>query len=566
MKSELFSLRKILYTTEKDSFKTFLIFYFAPVMFATFIGVMLLSLALFYFGIIPMDHFMLLLLGSPLMGVMAVFFAIYMQQVSRQEDIEKNLTTFVTFLGTLATAKTTYSEFFQRVAETEEYGEISREMKKVYDLSVHWKLGYAQACKVLADVTTSKIFSRFLDRFSRAVEYGEDLSSYLLAEQDIMMMDIQIQYQQSVHTISLITELFTSFVFSFSFLIIFAIILPMFMGGSPETYLILMGLGLFLFDFFFLLFTKKTLPSDKLTHDLKQKSTDRNNLFMSLPIAIAPSLFLFIILVIIDAFTLTMTIAISATPLLIIGYYANIEESKIKMREELFTQFITTLGEYASRHKGSLKPVVRRLATYDYKLLSQLVRELYIRLATTGDVFRSWAFFAVESGSNIITKFTNIFIGSIYSGSDPKTVSTVISSNINKLLEFRKLREETASGSRGELYGVFFGVSLTMFITVGVAEFVFGFFSGAATTLETVQTISFLSIGSMDVGLIYLLIVGIVVFHAAFSALLIKFLDGGIIYGATTHFVIMIWIMAISDWAVGGFFQQFFGSMGGIAV
>ena len=563
MKSELLNLRKILYTTGKDSFKNFLIFYFAPIVGITFVMLLLTGVILFYFGIITYFLLITLLIASPVIGVFVVFIVIYMQQISRQEDIEKNLTTFVTFLGTLATAKTTYSEFFQRVADTEEYGEISKEMKKLNDLAVHWKMGYAQSCKVLADVTTSKIFSRFLDRFSRAVEYGEDLSSYLLAEQDIMMMDIQIQYQQSVHTISLITELFTSFVFSFSFLIIFAIILPMFMGGSAETYLILMGAALFMFDVFFVLFAQKTLPTDRLTHGLKQKSTDRNNLYMSIPLAVAPALFLLLILFYLDAFKLTTNLAIAFTPFLLIGYYSNKEENKIIRREELFTQFITTLGEYASRHRGSLKPVVRRLATYDYKLLSQLVRELYIRLATTGDVFRSWAFFAIESGSNIITKFTNIFIGSIYSGSDPKTVSTIISGNINKLLEFRKLRTETASGSRGELYGVFFGVALTMFITVGVAEFVFGFFSKAATSLETVQTISFLSIGGMDVGMIYLLIVGIVVFHAAFSAYLIKLLDGGIPYGLVTHFVIMLWIMAAADYAIAGFFQQFFGRMGG---
>ncbi len=561
MKFEMFNLRKILYTVGKDSLKSFLIFYVAPIIFITFFAVMFTGFLLFYLKIIDIHAFVLLMFAAPFVGVGAVVFAIYMQQVSRKEDIEKNLATFITFLGTLATAKITYSEFFQRVADTEEYGEISREMKKLNDLAVHWKLGYAQACKVLAEVTTSKIFSRFLDRFSRAVEYGEDLSAYLLAEQDIMMMDIQIQYQQSVHTISLITELFTSFVFSFSFLIIFAIILPMFLGGSAQNYLIMMGVALFLFDFFFLLFAKKTLPGDKLTHGLKQKSTDRNNLLMSIPIAVAPSIFLFLVLFFIRAFPLTLNIAIAFTPLIIIGYYSNLEESRIKRREELFTQFITTLGEYASRHKGSLKPVIRRMATYDYKLLTQLVRELYIRLATTGDVFRSWAFFAIESGSNIITKFTNIFIGSVYSGSDPKTVSSIISGNINKLLEFRKLRTETASGSRGELYGVFFGVALTMFITVGVADFVFGFFSKAASGLETVQTISFLSVSSLNVSLIYLLIVAIVVMHAAFSAILIKMLDGGILYGATTHFVIMLWITAASDIAVNSFFQKFFGGV-----
>ena len=64
-----------------------MIFYVAPIIFITFFAVMFTGFLLFYLKIIDIHAFVLLMFAAPFVGVGAVVFAIYMQQVSRKEDI-----------------------------------------------------------------------------------------------------------------------------------------------------------------------------------------------------------------------------------------------------------------------------------------------------------------------------------------------------------------------------------------------------------------------------------------------------------------------------------------------
>ncbi len=50
----------------------------------------------------------------------------------------------------------------------------------------------------------------------------------------------------------------------------------------------------------------------------------------------------------------------------------------------------------------------------------------------------------------------------------------------------------------------------------------------------------------IDIDILYTLVTTIIVLHSLLSSLMIRFVDGGNLLNGTTHFVMMVWIGAIS--------------------
>jgi flagellar protein FlaJ len=517
-----------------------LAFYILVVWLIVFIGLEILLYPFVELGIISFGFLVQLIPWVFLFSLLIAIGSITIPMAIKRESIVNNFPIFIVFMGSMTTAKANYEEFFKTMANTKEYGEISKEMKRLYHLARDWKLGYSQACKVVADTTPAPIFSNFLSRLSQVVEYGEDLVFFFKTQFKDILRDIQMSYQESIYKITTISELFSALFVSTAFVLSFLAMAPIFFPiPNSLLYFAFIG-GMVAIDVIILVLARTSVPPDKLANDSPNIAPEHLTAILAGIIGVSLALLIWFLAYLLGASPI-IQVALTTVPLIVPGYLAWKAEKLIRTREHSYLPFIRTLGELVSIREGAIVPVIRRLRRHIYPGMNEALERPYRRLAVTRNVYYAFKLFSKELGSDLLSKFNELFINTLYAGADPKMTGSIIGHQLHTLLDARKLRLQVSSGARGTIYGTYWGVALGVFLAVKSLAAVFIMFHGVLSGLgsDVVGMIPFFNF-NVDLRPMVDVLVYVFAIEAAFLAYLIKMLDGGLKVEAILHYVILI--------------------------
>ncbi|MDO9517449.1 MAG: type II secretion system F family protein, partial [Methanosarcinaceae archaeon] len=146
-----------------------------------------------------------------LLPVICILFAVYYPMsmaAGKAAEIDNNMHYYITQMGSIATAETPRLDIIRIVSENKDYLYLASETKKIYNLVTVWNMSLAEACKFISRRTPSIIFEDFLDRFAHGLQSGEEIKSFLSAEQNVVMNEYESMYNGALYTIEIIKELF----------------------------------------------------------------------------------------------------------------------------------------------------------------------------------------------------------------------------------------------------------------------------------------------------------------------------------------------------------------------
>ena len=126
-------------------------------------------------------------------------------------------------------------------------------------------------------------------------------------------------------------------------------------------------------------------------------------------------------------------IAISLTPIIIPGIMVLLEEDKISRREKNFLGFLPSLGSIATMRGGKINDSVYYLSKRDYGVLSHDIGRLSKRLKTRINDTSSWEWFGVETHSNLIQRFSEIFREATFAAANPRATANMVAENMRKI-------------------------------------------------------------------------------------------------------------------------------------
>ncbi len=156
-------------------------------------------------------------------------------------------------------------------------------------------------------------------------------------------------------------------------------------------------------------------------------------------------------------YVLPVTYGVAGLMLFVIGFIGMRRAKAIDNLDQLYMIFIKTLGE-ATAVAGSLREGVRRIIHNDYKELNPYIRRLFNRLKTGIRAEISWKVFAIETGSNIIYRYTAVYVNALKVGSPAIEMSNIIYDAVNREIVIRNRRISVANYLKGmilPLQGVF---------------------------------------------------------------------------------------------------------------
>ncbi|GAB3318257.1 archaellar assembly protein FlaJ [Haloplanus salinarum] len=519
--------------------------------------------ALFFLGTVAVAVFVELPLSVrlpvPLLGGLVLVAAVaYPKLLVSQErvEMENQYHLMMTHMTVLSTTNIDRMEVFRKLAEEEEYGALATEVGRVVELVDTWNQSLDDACRRRARQIPSDPLADFFERLAYTVNAGQELSEFLLSEQQVMIQNYVTMYESTLDNLEVMKDLYMSMVLSMTFALVFAIVLPILTGTNPTM---TVGAVIVLYAFIqigFFLVIRTMSPYDPIWYYPDEIRPDGEwSMIASLAAGGLLSMVL-IALVAGDLFRIgpgitdllpvaslprPIYMAIPVTPLAIPGVVFRIQEERIKARDDEFPSFIRALGASETAKQSTTTAVLKTLRKKDFGPLTGDVDDLFKRLNMRLEPDRAWEYFTANTRSYLIQKFSEMYLVGRQMGGEPKQLGELISENMNHVNQLRQQRQQATVTMIGLLYGITAASSFAFFIGFKIVDILAGMSLDLSTSSQF-SAAQLIHTEVYDLPVIQFLLLGVVMINAVLSALIIRTVDGGHKANALLHFVMLTWI------------------------
>jgi len=471
----------------------------------------------------------------------------------RKMAIDSELHIFITRMGAISLSEIAEYDIFRIMSQSAHRSPITDEIARIYNRVEHWGINLAEACRVIARSSPSKIFTDFLNRFAHAMDSGEPPSEFFMKEQQVVMEEFALEYEKSLYAIDLMKEVFVALMTTAAFVMVIVALYPNMTG---ESGLYLLVLAIFVFGFIemsFLYFLKMSMPEENLWHttgiDTRVDRAVRKKMFYSAGVCGAVGAAQ-LVLWALPAFDISLVLvplmlAISVTPLLYVSLYVDKQERLIKRKEDNFPAFIRSLGGSSETGNIGATRALRDLQHHDFGPLTRHIRDLYKRLSLNIDSEKSWEYFGAEMGSDLSARFGTMYVEGASVGGSARKVSRMISENMLKIIGLRKKRYQSASAMIGVLYGIGIAVTLSVYVSVGMINAINDMYEEMEIPGQ-LDDFSVFFEAAFTPGVLHIAALIVVLQHVMTSSVMIKITGGGRMEGALTHLVGMLWMSGIT--------------------
>jgi flagellar protein FlaJ len=508
------------------------------------LGIVLTAMLVVLVPELAMDRiFRYLFFAIPVMtSVVAILIPLLMGERKKMQ-IERNIHLFLIRMSVLATSKLPRKKMLEILSQVKEYEALSDEVEKIYKLMEYWNMGMADAARTVARRTPSLLLADFLDRLAHSSDAGEDMEEFLTKEREVSMSTYLNKYDTSLKDIDLLLEIFVAVLISLMFILVFIALLPVFIDTSITLLLPAIALCFIAIEGFVLYLVKSFLPSDPVWHNMKEKNEVDKTLKTILPATYAACIAL-VAFSVLAGLPVTAILALGVTPLLYPGFLIRREEKRVRARDENYDSFIRAVGGYAATAGAAVTDGIGRLSKHDFGELTDSVSTLYRRLLTRIDQIRAWNMFAADSGSNLISKFTEMYVVGLAVGGKVDQVIEIISTNFVKLMNVRRKRYQAADNMLGTMYGMSIGITFTLFSALSLMELLNQM--NAQFALSQTAISMPIALQSFDLSLAEGVFMFIVMVHSLISANIVTFAGGGHKHSFYINFAMITWISTVT--------------------
>jgi len=426
------------------------------------------------------------------------------------------------------------------------YGIYSSILNRIANLAKRWGYGFVVATRIQARETGNTLFRDFLNRLAEAINVGEDLETFLQMEQETMLVNYEADYTRVLEALKLLLGIYTAAMSSAIFIDINVVMLSFFFGGIEIVFVSFIATVAALA--LLVLLIRKSLPRQNIVHDLRINMAERRlylyTLLASVSMASVLGIYIFMMFKETSYFLITFGLL-----LFIPGIVGRRIENKVKNIENFFTVFIRSMG-LAYTTLRNYAQTIRSILGTELGGLTKHLRRLYSRLRNGIDTRIAMLYFVGESGSETLRRGIDIFYDAIEAGGDPAKVGQVLSTTMQRLLNLRKMREQTARAFQGVVY------ILTILI-VALAEFVFTLviilqqvFVGVGATQLQILPLTYI-----ETEVITFLKLGLIFAITILNAFALQFARGGYTGGAWIHAALLL-VLSGATLLVSSMFSQ----------
>jgi flagellar protein FlaJ len=168
-----------------------------------------------------------------IVSLVILLFYPYQKASSRRKNIESNLPFVLTHMGAIAESGVPPYVIFRLIAEFEEYGEVSEEMKKIVRNIEQFGINPIKAVKQIAERTPSDELKQSLLGFVTTTESGGDVKVYLKNAGQQALFEWRMKRERFLQQLSAYAEFYTGILIAAPlFIIALFSVMSMIPGGG----------------------------------------------------------------------------------------------------------------------------------------------------------------------------------------------------------------------------------------------------------------------------------------------------------------------------------------------
>jgi archaeal flagellar protein FlaJ len=370
----------------------------------------------------------------------------FFAQVSENKKMGSDILFMVTYMASIITADISRPEIFAFAATRKEYI-TSKYIAKVETFVKRWNYNYAKALEMVADRTKNPILSSMLIRYGNSIGSGVPDNEFLVLELSTVRIVYRNHFEQGIEMLkkwgdAYIALMLSATIVSIIIMVSIAIYTPDDLDATLNTsYLLTIGIAVFGIGTMY-----HSIPGDQKCHELPGQGSYEQRMIRKMERFIVPTVIITSVLLLIGGFNAGLIYLIIGVLLAPLGIFAVIDDTKIIGRDADFSVFIRSLGTIMGGKGLTVPYALAEVDIKTLKVLYEFIQSVYSKLNLGLDENLVWERFIDESGSNLISKYLNIFRDSIKLGGNPSEVARVVSTSMLEQTLLREKREMLATG------------------------------------------------------------------------------------------------------------------------
>lgn len=366
------------------------------------------------------------------------------RQIKEDQAMMLDLLNILTYMSSIATSNVSRDKIFELASQQE--GITAKSVKKIHLLAKNYGYDYARASRVVAEEAHHPDLKDFLIRLSNALGLGEEEEKFFRGETERMVEVYTNKYLSDVETLKKWTDGYAALLVSVILVIAVVLISTMLFNlGDTVTTSILAG-ALFCFIAFFGVYVLyRSAPYENVTHSLEVKSKEqelaRKMSMILLPTTGITALILVVIGV--EPWIIFLVVAVLLAPVGVVGI---MDAKKIERRDYDISTFLKSLGSTAGTVGATLAVALEHLDKKSVASLEEPVDRLQKRLINGIDPKVCWHHFVGETGSELINKFTNVFLDAVSLGGNQTKIGEIVAHSSLGIAILRTKRKLVSTG------------------------------------------------------------------------------------------------------------------------
>jgi flagellar protein FlaJ len=357
-----------------------------------------------------------------------------------REPLDYDLITQLTHMTAVATAGISRDRLFDGTAALD-YS-TSKYFRRVHRVAQRLNYDYSKACEVVGDQVKDESVQNLLLHFATALSAGEEEAEFLQRETDVQLELYGKKYERDIESLQKWTDAYVALMVSTTLIIVISLVSMMIYPMSPVA---LYGMAFLVLMVTcaggWIIFT--VAPHEVKSHRLKRRSAEQasmENLGLVVVSLCGP-----VIVGLWLLFSLAVGFIVASLMLTPIAYLAWVDDKKITRRDMDLAVFLRSLGSVMGAVGTTTTEGLSRLNRRSLGAMEPHARRLYIRLKNDISSELTWARFAGETGSELVTRCVRIFAEGIRLGGDPTLVGSLAAAFAQKVSLMRASRALVAN-------------------------------------------------------------------------------------------------------------------------
>ncbi len=503
----------------------------------------------------------------PVLYLSAIIFSlevIFLEYYKTKKSLDRSLLYYIAYLYSLSFSTNNTRRLLEiAIEEKAEFKDINYYMSKILYLTNKYNYTIPEAIRYILPYIPNSNFKSFLERFATSIDIGEEISEFLYKEYETQLAIYEANYEKGLENIRLLDEFIISLLSSLGFAFSLILFIPFLISANIIFLLINFFIIFIVTNLLIYYVSKYYIPDDGLWSRSKEKPKEYVTIRYLFYLLLLISYILFLILFLILKLQLLVAFAIAITPLAYVSYRMILLERALKIKENHFPAFFSSLIEYSEIFGSNQTKILDNVVIHDFGLLNEDIHRLRKRINITKNYSESWRHFIIELGSSLAEKIIKVFEKVLSYNGDTKKAGDMLYNILIKIIELRSRKSQFISNLRGIIYGTYIAFIAILFIIAQILYLLNQMFQGISTALGTAVSQIGINIYTFSIPLYviqnYIFILSII--EAFILAGVIKNIDGGSKLGMFLDATIMIWISALLNIGVYYLFTYVFSGL-----